>query len=99
MDRPTPTMQIARNCGRYMACSPPTSLLTYLRGMSDLASCILAIMDHEDHTFVCFCGITKCLAVNFYPEGCTMATKFAHLMLLLQQSDPDFCQYVQEAGV
>uniref|UniRef100_A0A5F9CDK9 TBC1 domain family member 25 n=1 Tax=Oryctolagus cuniculus TaxID=9986 RepID=A0A5F9CDK9_RABIT len=53
--------------------------VSYCQGMSDLASPILAVMDHEGHAFVCFCGIMKRLAANFHPDGRAMATKFAHL--------------------
>ncbi|XP_035872361.1 TBC1 domain family member 25 isoform X3 [Phyllostomus discolor] len=72
--------------------------VSYCQGMSDLASPILAVMDHEGHAFVCFCGIMKRLAANFHPDGRAMATKFAHLKLLLRHADPDFYQYLQEAG-
>ncbi|KAM7069313.1 TBC1 domain family member 25-like [Molossus nigricans] len=72
--------------------------VSYRQGMSDLASPILAVMDHEGHAFVCFCGIMKRLATNFHPDGRAMATKFAHLKLLLRHSDPDFYQYLQKAG-
>ncbi|XP_066879361.1 TBC1 domain family member 25 isoform X2 [Kogia breviceps] len=72
--------------------------VSYCQGMSDLASPILAVMDHEGHAFVCFCGIMKRLAANFHPDGRAMATKFAHLKLLLRHADPAFYQYLQEAG-
>ncbi|KAM4819321.1 TBC1 domain family member 25 isoform 2-T2 [Thomomys bottae] len=72
--------------------------VSYCQGMSDLASPILAVMDHEGHAFVCFCGIMKRLAANFHPDGRAMATKFAHLKLLLRHADPDFYQYLREAG-
>ncbi|XP_007529450.1 TBC1 domain family member 25 isoform X2 [Erinaceus europaeus] len=72
--------------------------VSYCQGMSDLASPILAVMDHEGHAFVCFCGIMKRLAANFHPDGRAMATKFTHLKLLLRHADPDFYQYLQEAG-
>nr|XP_023413664.1 TBC1 domain family member 25 isoform X2 [Loxodonta africana]XP_023413665.1 TBC1 domain family member 25 isoform X2 [Loxodonta africana] len=72
--------------------------VSYCQGMSDLASPILAVMDHEGHAFVCFCGIMKRLAANFHPDGRAMATKFTHLKLLLRHADPEFYQYLQEAG-
>ncbi|XP_006903157.1 PREDICTED: TBC1 domain family member 25-like [Elephantulus edwardii] len=72
--------------------------VSYCQGMSDLASPILAVMDHEGHAFVCFCGIMKRLSANFHPDGHAMATKFAHLKLLLRHADPEFYEYLQEAG-
>lgn len=72
--------------------------VSYCQGMSDLASPILAVMDHEGHAFVCFCGIMKRLAANFHLDGQAMATKFAHLKLLLRHADPQFYRYLQEAG-
>ncbi|EHB16775.1 TBC1 domain family member 25 [Heterocephalus glaber] len=79
----------------YAVTHPPGS---YCQGMSGLGSPILAAMDHEGYTFVCFCGIRKCLAANFHPDGHTVAIKFAHLKLLLRHADPDFYQYLQEAS-
>ncbi|XP_006902556.1 PREDICTED: TBC1 domain family member 25-like [Elephantulus edwardii] len=72
--------------------------VSYCQGMSDLASPILAVMDDEGHAFVCFCGIMKRLSANFHPDGHAMVTKFAHLKLLLRHADPEFYQYLQEAG-
>lgn len=65
--------------GLLTPCVLTHSQVSHLQGMSDSASPILAIMGHEDHTFVCFCGIMKRLVMNFYPDGYAIATKFAHL--------------------
>lgn len=55
-------------------------------------------MDHEGHALSAFVASAKRLAANFHPDGRAMATKLAHLKLLLRHADPDFYQYLQEAG-
>ncbi|XP_078064927.1 TBC1 domain family member 25, partial [Mustelus asterias] len=72
--------------------------VSYCQGMSDIASPILAVMDHEGQAYICFCGIMKRLAANFQMDGEVMAVKFRHLKLLLQRTDPDFYAYLQARG-
>uniref|UniRef100_UPI00398EB437 TBC1 domain family member 25 isoform X2 n=1 Tax=Pristiophorus japonicus TaxID=55135 RepID=UPI00398EB437 len=72
--------------------------VSYCQGMSDIASPILAVMDHEGQAYICFCGIMKRLESNFQMDGEVMARKFAHLKLLLRRSDPDFHAYLLSAG-
>ncbi|KAM4737976.1 TBC1 domain family member 25 [Anableps anableps] len=72
--------------------------ISYCQGMSDIASPILAVMDNEAHTFICFCGIMKRLEGNFRPDGQLMSIKFQHLKLLLQYSDPEFYTYLVSRG-
>uniref|UniRef100_A0A3Q3G0B5 TBC1 domain family, member 25 n=1 Tax=Kryptolebias marmoratus TaxID=37003 RepID=A0A3Q3G0B5_KRYMA len=72
--------------------------ISYCQGMSDIASPILAVMDNEAHTFICFCGIMKRLEGNFRPDGQLMSVKFQHLKLLLQYSDPEFYTYLVSRG-
>ncbi|XP_027868558.1 TBC1 domain family member 25 [Xiphophorus couchianus] len=72
--------------------------ISYCQGMSDIASPILAVMDNEAHTFICFCGIMKRLEGNFRPDGQLMSIKFQHLKLLLQYSDPEFYVYLVSRG-
>ncbi|KAM4570883.1 TBC1 domain family member 25 isoform 1-T1 [Fundulus diaphanus] len=72
--------------------------ISYCQGMSDIASPILAVMDNEAHSFICFCGIMKRLEGNFQPDGQLMSIKFQHLKLLLQYSDPEFYTYLVSRG-
>nr|XP_006006266.1 PREDICTED: TBC1 domain family member 25 [Latimeria chalumnae] len=72
--------------------------ISYCQGMSDIASPILAVMDNEAHTFICFCGIMKRLEGNFQMDGEVMSVKFSHLKLLLQYSDPEFYAYLVSKG-
>lgn len=72
--------------------------ISYCQGMSDIASPILAVMDNEAHTYICFCGIMKRLEGNFRPDGQLMSVKFQHLKLLLQYSDPEFYTYLVSRG-
>ncbi|XP_059524265.1 TBC1 domain family member 25-like [Myotis daubentonii] len=72
--------------------------VSYRQGMSDLASPLLAALDHEGQAFLCFCAIMRRLAPNFHPDGWAMAVKFAHLQLLLRHVDPDFYRYLRAAG-
>lgn len=72
--------------------------ISYCQGMSDIASPILAVMDNEAHTFICFCGIMKRLEGNFRQDGQLMSVKFQHLKLLLQYSDPEFYAYLVSRG-
>uniref|UniRef100_A0A1A7WC50 TBC1 domain family, member 25 n=1 Tax=Iconisemion striatum TaxID=60296 RepID=A0A1A7WC50_9TELE len=72
--------------------------ISYCQGMSDIASPVLAVMDNEAHTFICFCGIMKRLEGNFRPDGQLMSVKFQHLKLLLQYSDPEFYSYLVSRG-
>ncbi|MEQ2184096.1 hypothetical protein GOODEAATRI_004419, partial [Goodea atripinnis] len=72
--------------------------ISYCQGMSDIASPILAVMDNEAHTFICFCGIMKRLEGNFRPDGQLMSIKFQHLKLLVQYSDSEFYSYLVSRG-
>ncbi|GCC44587.1 hypothetical protein chiPu_0028391, partial [Chiloscyllium punctatum] len=72
--------------------------ISYCQGMSDIASPILAVMDHEGQAYVCFCGIMKRLEANFQPDGLAMALKFRHLRLLLRRADPEFHSYLASRG-
>ncbi|KAJ8265927.1 hypothetical protein COCON_G00150260 [Conger conger] len=63
--------------------------VSYCQGMSDIASPILAVMDHEAHAYICFCGAMKRLEGNFAADGRLMSLKFRHLRLVLQRSDPE----------
>nr|XP_003216761.1 PREDICTED: TBC1 domain family member 25 isoform X1 [Anolis carolinensis] len=72
--------------------------ISYCQGMSDIASPILAVMDNEAHTFICFCGIMKRLEGNFQVDGEVMSVKFSHLKLLLRHSDPEFYSYLLSRG-
>ncbi|XP_037552952.1 TBC1 domain family member 25-like [Nematolebias whitei] len=72
--------------------------ISYCQGMSDIASPILAVMDNEAHTYICFCGIMKRLEGNFRQDGQLMSVKFQHLKLLLQYSDPEFYAYLVSRG-
>ncbi|KAK5614844.1 hypothetical protein CRENBAI_011230 [Crenichthys baileyi] len=72
--------------------------ISYCQGMSDIASPILAVMDNEAHTFICFCGIMKRLEGNFQPDGQLMSIKFQHLKLLVQYSDSEFYTYLVSRG-
>ncbi|XP_015255614.1 PREDICTED: TBC1 domain family member 25 isoform X1 [Cyprinodon variegatus] len=72
--------------------------ISYCQGMSDIASPILAVMDNEAHSFICFCGIMKRLEGNFRPDGQLMSIKFQHLKLLLQYSDSEFYNYLVSRG-
>lgn len=74
------------------------SQISYCQGMSDIASPVLAVMDNEAHTFICFCGIMKRLEGNFRQDGQLMSVKFQHLKLLLQYSDPEFYAYLVSRG-
>ncbi|XP_041037377.1 TBC1 domain family member 25 [Carcharodon carcharias] len=72
--------------------------VSYCQGMSDIASPILAVMDHEGQAYICFCGIMKRLEANFQMDGEVMAVKFRHLKLLLQRTDPEFYAYLLARG-
>ncbi|GCB83650.1 hypothetical protein scyTo_0024488, partial [Scyliorhinus torazame] len=72
--------------------------VSYCQGMSDIASPILAVMDHEGQAYICFCGIMKRLATNFQMDGEVMAVKFRHLKVLLQRTDPEFYAYLLAHG-
>eukprot|EP00061_Rhincodon_typus_P004070 g21670.t1 len=72
--------------------------ISYCQGMSDIASPILAVMDHEGQAYVCFCGIMKRLQANFQSDGQAMAVKFQHLRLLLRHTDPEFYGYLASRG-
>ncbi|UYV77395.1 TBC1D25 [Cordylochernes scorpioides] len=72
--------------------------LGYCQGMSDLAAPILATMQDEAVSYLCFCGLMRRLSSNFTSGGKNMATMFQHLALLLRHYDPQLYYYLEAQG-
>lgn len=72
--------------------------VSYVQGMSDLASPLLVVLDDEALAYTCFCSLMYRVKSHFLLDSKTMSLKFEHLSLLLQRTDAEFYKYLVDIG-
>uniref|UniRef100_A0A8C4U420 Rab-GAP TBC domain-containing protein n=1 Tax=Falco tinnunculus TaxID=100819 RepID=A0A8C4U420_FALTI len=72
--------------------------ISYCQGMSDVAAPLLAVLDDEAQTFLCFSSLMRRLAPRFHPDGRGLSRIFTHLRLLLRRIDPQFWNFLAARG-
>ncbi|EDO42591.1 predicted protein, partial [Nematostella vectensis] len=79
----------------YALANPDVS---YVQGMSDLASPILVVMNDEALAYTCFCALMARMKSHFLLDSRTVTQKFDHLSMLLQKTDPQYYKYLVDIG-
>ncbi|KXJ30197.1 TBC1 domain family member 25 [Exaiptasia diaphana] len=79
----------------YAVANPDVS---YVQGMSDLASPLLVVLDDEALAYTCFCSLMYRMKSHFLLDSKSMSLKFEHLSLLLQRTDIEFYKYLVDIG-
>lgn len=72
--------------------------VSYVQGMSDLASPLLVVLDDEALAYTCFYSLMYRTKSHFLLDSKSMSLKFEHLALLLQRTDAEFYKYLVDIG-
>lgn len=72
--------------------------VSYVQGMSDLASPLLVVFGDEAIAYTCFFSLMYRMKSHFLLDSKAMSLKFEHLSFLVQRTDPELYKYLVEIG-